>query len=123
MAQQTILVVDDKTVWHILLGKLFVRHGYRVLTVSSCAAAIKTAARFRPGCVVLDFRLGDGTAETVCTAIRAHERRRTPIIIFSGDPAAENCVGGKDGADKFLPKLTPLKELLAVVNALLAGQK
>ncbi|OGR68866.1 MAG: hypothetical protein A2081_04315 [Elusimicrobia bacterium GWC2_61_19] len=119
MKQLTILIVDDEPIWLKLLYRLFTGSGYQVLVSPSRACAIETVRSNRPDCVVLDFNLSDGDAVPVCAAIRACEERRIPIIIFSSDPAAEGCVGTEHGADRFLPKTTPLKELLAEVIKLL----
>jgi len=118
MATQTILVADDEPQWLQLIGRVFSSHGCRVLPAPSCAGAIALLKSSRPDCAVLDFNLSDGDATAVCTAIRAREPR-IPIVIFSSDSAAEECVGSKHLADKFISKTAPLEELFAVVNGLL----
>jgi DNA-binding response OmpR family regulator len=119
MATQTILVVDDEQQWLQLITRVFESHGCRVLPAPSCAGAIALLKSSRPDCAVLDFNLSDGDATVVCAAIRACEPR-IPVVIFSSDPAAEECVGAKHHADKFISKTAPLEELFAAVNALLA---
>ena len=121
MKQQTILIVDDEPTWLKLLGRFFACNGYKVLTSPSCARAIKAVRLNSPDCVVLDFHLSDGDAAAVCAEIRAREGRRIPIVIFSSDPEAEDCVGGECRADRFILKITPLEKLLAAVNELLAA--
>lgn len=123
MTPATILIVDDDSLWHGLLGRLFTNHGYGLLSATSCATGIETAKLSSPDCVVLDFNLGDGDATIVCAAIRAQGGRRPPIIIFSSDPGAEKCVVDDRLADKFILKNSPLEKLLAAVDELLTAHK
>jgi len=123
MTPPTILIVDDDSLWHGLLGRLFTCHGYTLLAAMSCASAIMTAKLSKPDCIVLDFNLGDGDATTVCAAIRALGGHRIPIIIFSSDPGAEECVSKDRLADKFILKNSPLEELLAAVDELMTAYK
>ena len=120
MEQQTILIIDDDPTWLKLLSRFFSDNGYAVRTAISCASAIETIRFNKSDCVVLDFNLSDGDATCVCAAIRTGEEHRTPIVIFSSDPAAEVCLDSEHRADKFLFKTAPLKELLAAVTELLA---
>lgn len=121
MTQQTILVVDDEPQWLQLIPRVFKSHGYNVLTATSCAGALETLNSNRPDCAILDFNLSDGDAAVVCAAIRARKDARIPVVIFSSDPAAEECLA-KRQADKFLLKTAPLEELFSVVNELLTVQ-
>ena len=123
MPRPIILIVDDDSMWHRLLGRLFTSHGYTLLTAASCASGIKMAKMNKPDCVVLDFNLGDGDAATVCAALKAQSGRRPPIIIFSSDPGAEACVVRDCLADKFILKNEPLEKLLSAVDELLAAHK
>ncbi len=123
MPQPAILIVDDDSLWRGLLVRLFTSRGYALLTAASCASGIKTAKMNKPDCVVLDFNLGDGNATIVCAALRAQGERRTPIIIFSSDPGAEECVVRDRLADKFILKTEPLEKLLSAVDELLAAHK
>lgn len=119
MTQQTILVVDDEPQWLQLISRVFKSHGYHVLTASSCAGALEALKSNKPDCAILDFNLSDGDATRVCAAIRARKATRIPVVIFSSDPAAEECLGKKHSADKFLLKTAPLEELYSIVNELL----
>lgn len=122
MTQQTILVVDDEPQWLQLISRVFKSHGYHVLTAPSCAGALETLKSSRPDCAILDFNLSDGDATGVCAAIRARKDTRIPVVIFSSDPSAEECLEKKHKADRFILKTTPLEELCAVVNELLTVQ-
>lgn len=122
MTQQTILVVDDEPQWLQLIPRVLKSHGYNVLTATSCAGALEALKSNRPDCAILDFNLSDGDAAGVCAAIRARKDTRIPVVIFSSDPAAEECLGKKHQADKFILKTAPLEELCAVVNELLTVQ-
>lgn len=121
MKKQTILVVDDEPQWLQLVGRVFTGHDYHVLTAPSCAGALEALKSNWPDCAVLDFNLCAGDATRICAAISARKERRLPIVIFSSDPAAEECVVKKQ-ADRFLAKTAPLEELFTVVNELLSGR-
>lgn len=119
MAQQTVLVADDEEQWLQLVSRVFKSHGCKVLTAPSCAGALAVLRENEPDCAVLDFNLSDGDATAVCAAIKARQGRRTPIVIFSSDPAAQECVASGRLADRFVPKTAPLEELFGVVRELL----
>ncbi|MBI5744872.1 MAG: response regulator [Elusimicrobia bacterium] len=105
MPQKKILVIDDEVVWHRLLEKLLCPLGYLVYAAASCADGIRLAGEVRPDCIVLDFHLQDGDAVSVCTAIRDNRAiGRTPILIFSSDPAAEIAAYSSCRANGFLHK-------------------
>ena len=105
--------------WRDILSRFFAAGGRKVLTASSCACAIEALKTNKADCVVLDFNLSDGNSIPVCAEIRTGNGRRPPIVMFSSDPAAGECVGPPHGAAKFILKTTPLEELLAAVNELL----
>jgi CheY-like chemotaxis protein len=122
MPQKKILVIDDEVIWHKLLGKLFCQEGYLVYAAASCADGIRLAGEVRPDCIVLDFHLQDGDAVSVCTAIRGNTvMGKTPILIFSSDPAAEIEAYSSCRANGFLHKgagcmaglCVAIKEILA----------
>lgn len=119
MNNRTILIVDDESVWLRLLRRLFIYHGYSVVTASSCAEGVAAAGRVRPDCAILDFNLGDGTAEAVCDAVRSgRQHGKPPVIIFSFDPAAAGCLVGESRADILVAKDTPLGRLPGLMDML-----
>ena len=86
----SILVIDDEIVWGRLLERTFENAGCSVRIAVTCAEGIKLAELHKPDCILLDFHLTDGDAVSICLAIRsAKSIRKTPVIIFSGDPDAE----------------------------------
>lgn len=111
MGEKKVLVVDDELAWRKLLSRLFSARGYSVVTAASCAEGVAAAARERPDCAVLDFNLGDGTAGEVCRALRGLGDRHIPVIIFSCDPAASQCLTGEYAADLVIYKDSPVVRL------------
>jgi DNA-binding response OmpR family regulator len=121
MSARTILVVDDEVIWLRLLHRLFTHHGYLVMTASSCTEGVAAARKAKPDCAILDFNLGDGTAAEVCEALRTTwGYKGVPVIIFSSDPDAEECLSGEHKADILVFKDSPVSKLVFLVEKLLA---
>jgi two-component system OmpR family response regulator len=112
MPEKTILIVDDEPIWLKLLSRLFKYHGYAVLAASSCAEGLDKLRESDIDCALLDFNLGDGCGAVICAAIREKDAGpKTPVIIFSADPAAEACLTGTHRADLVIFKDTSISEL------------
>ena len=83
MTQPAILVVDDETEFLNTYRRLFTRLGFRVVAVSSCAAALLALAAEPFALVIADLRLPDGDGLDVVRGARA-DGRPTPAIVVSG---------------------------------------
>jgi CheY-like chemotaxis protein len=85
-----VLVVEDEAVVAFDLELILKDFGCTVLDlVSSNAAALEVLAQMRPDIVVLDVRLGDGSAEPVAKAL---SDAGIPFIVatgYDGDQIAE----------------------------------
>ena len=119
MREKTILIVDDEPVWVKLLCRLFKYYGYTVIAAYSCAEGLEALRLNRVDCAILDFNLPDGSGAVICAAIRARDSGiKTPVIIFTFDPGAENCLLGPYGADMVVLKNKPILELHGLVASL-----
>lgn len=107
MTSRSILVVDDQSSWLKFMRRLLTGCGYEVNTARTCADGIRLGAQLKPDCILLDFHLTDGDAVSVCAALNACEiTRRIPVIVISGDPAAETAAYAECRAAVFLEKGT-----------------
>ncbi len=102
-----ILVVDDMQAWNRLVSKYLSDSGFLVDSAFSCEEALIKTRRTRLDCILMDFHLTDGTAVSLCTAIRLESDGEHPvptIIIISGDPQAEEKAYRDCLAQKFILK-------------------
>lgn len=105
MGTRSILVIDDEAGWLKFTRRLLTGCGWKVHTALTCAEGIHLAAQLKPDCILLDFHLQDGDAVSVCAALKASViTNGIPIIIISGDSAAEFAAYAECRAAAFLEK-------------------
>jgi len=110
---QRILVVDDTHAWNKLVGWHLKTCGYNVDSASSCEEALVKLRRSRPDCILMDFNLPDGTAVSLCAAMRLEAKLPLPpIIIISADPDAEISTYKDCLAQRFILKDKSIFDLL-----------
>ncbi|MBW7920503.1 MAG: response regulator [Rubellimicrobium sp.] len=99
----TVLLVEDSRLTSEAVRLMCTRSGARLLRADSLAHARRHLAVYRPGCVIVDLGLPDGSgAELLADLARA--RPRIDVLLgISGDPWAEG-VALAAGADGFLGK-------------------
>ena len=121
MNNGSVAVVDDETQLIRTYELLFNR---RQIPMAFCASdgpeaveKFRTASP-RPGVVIIDNRLPSMSGVEVMKAILAIEPG-TKVIFISGDESVKG-ESLDSGAAVFLKKPTPLKEITATINALLA---
>ena len=79
----TILLVDDDVLGMATRRKLLEVSGHRVLTAQDEGAALDFFSAIRFDLVVLDYRLGEHTAEGLISRLRAVEPT-VPLLLLSG---------------------------------------
>jgi DNA-binding response OmpR family regulator len=114
--KHTILVAEDNPKQLKLVHFNLERRGYRVLTASDGATALKLAEAQKPDLLVLDIMMPVMDGIEVCRRVR--EFSAVPIIMLTAKDAVEDkVVGLGSGADDYLTKPYELDEFFARVEA------
>jgi DNA-binding response OmpR family regulator len=114
----SILLIDDDPELSELLGEYLQEEGYLLHTEFSATAGME---RFNSGTydlLILDIMLPDINGLNVLNTIR--QTSRVPIIMLTGrGEEVDRVVGLEMGADDYISKPFPLRELLARIRAVL----
>ncbi len=122
---ETLLLVDDEESLRELGRQLFVRHGYRVLTVDSGEAALDLlrAKGSHVDLILLD-QIMPGMGGRKCLALVCQEFADLPVLILSGHvPAGSEADLLSMGAKGFLRKPLNARNLLSTVREVLDAEK
>jgi len=120
-ALRTALVVDPKEPDRRAVVNELVRHGFSVHEAATGAEALRLAVARRPWLVITELDLPDENGLALCRRMRGHSLlRRTPVVFLSGrDDCATRYEALKAGADEYLAKPAPARELLVRLELLL----
>jgi two-component system response regulator MtrA len=118
-----IMLVDDEVVMLALLGMTMKRGGFVVIEAENGMMALDLLEKSTPDLIVLDLMMPGMDGVELCSRIRAREQTAdTPILMLSALNDAENIKRAlAAGANDYLSKLTPHREVLTKVNNLLGG--
>jgi DNA-binding response OmpR family regulator len=117
-----VLVVDDNVRMLRLMTRILELEGYRVLRAINGVAALDVFDEETPDLVLLDIIMPVMDGYTACRRIR--EFSQIPIIMVTAKGNEEEIVEGLNaGADDYVPKPFPAKELAARVGAVLRRTK
>ena len=115
---KTILVVDDEPQILQLVRDYLEHGGFKVLTATDGAAALRTAATLRPDLVILDLGLPAVDGLDVTRSLR--RSGDVPIIMLTArTEESDKLVGLELGADDYVTKPFSPKELVARVRSVL----
>jgi len=118
-----ILVVDDEPAVRFGIRHFLEAHGMEVLEAEDCRAARELFRSSRPDLVLLDYRLGDGTALELLPEMRAVDPS-IPVLVLTANVSIDIAIQViKLGAEHFLPKPVELPTLLVMVERLLEAQR
>ncbi|HEX8823913.1 MAG TPA: sigma-54 dependent transcriptional regulator [Archangium sp.] len=121
--QRRILVVDDEPAVRFGIRHFLEAHGLEVLEAEDCRAARELFRTSRPDLVLLDYRLGDGTALDLLPEMRAVDPS-IPVLVLTAHVSIDTAIQViKQGAEHFLPKPVELPTLLVMVERLLEAQQ
>jgi len=114
----SVLLVEDEENLASLVRAYLEQEGYRVISVTSGAEALRAVEAEPVRLVVLDLNLPDMDGVDVCRRIRA--RSAVPIVMLTArDDEADLLVGLGAGADDYIGKPFSPKELVARMKAVL----
>jgi DNA-binding response OmpR family regulator len=120
-ALRTALLVDPDDRGRRAVADELARHGFIVHEARSAAEALRLAVARRPWLVLAEVDLPDEDGLTLCRRMRDHSLlRRTPVVFLSArDDAATRYEALRAGADDFLVKPAPSREMLIRLDLLL----
>ena len=114
-----ILIVEDDP--HILLGleEVLKSEGYEIASCNRGDEAVAAVGKFHPGLIVLDVMLPGASGYDICKQLRA-KKINIPILMLTAKGQEIDKVVGLDlGADDYVTKPFGVRELLALIQALL----
>jgi CheY-like chemotaxis protein len=115
-----ILVVDDEANIRELLGQFLTDSGYRLTAVASATEALQAVQQAPPDLIISDLQLEDADGLEMIGQLKA-VLPDTPVILLTGvlfDPAVvSDSLNGRIAC--YLPKTSPLAQILATVRRLL----
>lgn len=118
-----VVVVDREPSVHALLARVFRAPEFELTAFSSARAALNRIHEIEVHCVVADTAV-DLDADTLLETLRSRDGLdRLPFIVVASDRSDSRLQAALDaGADGYVIKPFPLRELLGKVRALLRGQ-
>lgn len=118
MTAPTVLITDDDDAYRMLLGATLEGAGYRVEEAASGRELEVKLAQRQPDLLLLDLNLPDEHGLALLRRVRA--RSTLPVIVLSIQAEGADRVAGLElGADDYVSKAWPPRELLARVSAVL----
>jgi DNA-binding response OmpR family regulator len=118
---RSVLVVDDNALFRRFLRDLLQDRGFTVYQAASGEEGLEVALERRPWLILADVRMAGMDGFEFCRKVRAHALlRHAPLVFLSAqDDYTDRYKGLEAGADEFLSKGTPVRELLIRIQLLL----
>ncbi len=118
LLEETVLLVDDDAALLEVMTIVLSSEGYRVITASDGAEALREIGRNGLGLVVLDVMLPRISGFEVLRQIR--EKSDVPVVMLTAkSQSVDKVVGLELGADDYIPKPCELRELVARIRSVL----
>jgi DNA-binding response OmpR family regulator len=116
-----ILLIEDDAAARSGIESILVSRGYEVLPTDLLSTGWHLFTSHKPDLVILDLGLPDGSGLDFCQKLRDHESLgSTPVIMFTAKAEFETKEAGfRAGADQYLTKPVPPREVLLWVEALI----
>jgi DNA-binding response OmpR family regulator len=116
--EETVLIVDDDAALLEVMSIVLSSEGYRVVTATDGAEALREVGREDLDLVVLDVMLPRISGFEVLKKIR--EKSDVPVVMLTAkSQSVDKVVGLELGADDYITKPFDTKELLARIRAIL----
>lgn len=112
----TVLIAEDEDDIRELLAYRLRKEGYQTVLAANGRTAYEMAAEYTPDLIILDIMMPEMDGWEVCRRIRGHHDplvSTVPVIMLTalGDPR-DKLMGLRLGADAFVSKTCPIKEVL-----------
>lgn len=110
-----ILIADDQITMITILERIFVREGYKVVSVKNGLDAFQKAQELHPDLILLDINMPVENGFTTLQKLRElPSTAHIPVILVTALETADNVATGLDlGADDYIKKPFHPQELLA----------
>jgi len=118
----TILIVDDEGDLRTLLGLCFLRRGHSIVVASNGAEGLACVAAHAPDLLVTDLNMPVLDGLDLLRQLRADGHADLPVIVLTAR-ADQRTAATAAGADAFLVKPVPLRQLGATAERLLAERR
>ena len=118
---RSVLVVEDNEVFRTFLRGLLTAQGFTVHEAQSGEEGLRLALEHRPWLILTDVRMPGEDGFEFCRKVRSHSLiRQTPLLFLSGwDDYKARYHGLELGADDFISKQTPSRELMIRIQVIL----
>ena len=118
---RSVLVVEDNVTFRTFLRGLLTAQGFTVHEAASGEEGLRLALEHRPWLILTDVRMPGEDGFEFCRKVRSHSLiRQTPLLFLSGwDDYKARYQGLELGADDFISKQTPARELLIRIQVIL----
>ena len=117
-----ILIVDDEGDLRTLLGLCFLRRGHSIVVAGDGAVGLQCVATHAPDLLVTDLNMPVLDGLELLRQLRADGHADLPVIVLTAR-ADQRAAAIAAGADAFLVKPVPLRELGETAERLLAGRR
>jgi DNA-binding response OmpR family regulator len=118
---RTVLVVDDNQIFRTFLRDVLTRRNFTVYEAEDGEKALAVALEKRPWLILTDVSMPGVDGLEFCRRVRSQSLiRHTPLIFLSGwDDYKDRYRGLEAGADEYLSKETPVRELMIRIQLVL----
>ncbi len=117
-----ILIVDDDGDLRTLLGLCFLRRGHSIVVAGDGAVGLQCVATHAPDLLVTDLNMPVLDGLELLRQLRADGHADLPVIVLTAR-ADQRAAAIAAGADAFLVKPVPLRQLGETAERLLAGRR
>ncbi len=114
-----ILIIDDDTRLCRLLTRYLEKSGYSVAAVHDAENMRTALASFQPAMVILDLSLPDSHGLEITKELRSFDANLGILILTGSADDIDQIVGLEIGADDYVKKPVPERELLARTRSLM----